>query len=132
MGKILIAASTEPRKVLKRMLANHDLVFAETMGEAQKFLRAQSFDLIVCTIVFDKSRMFEFLRLVKAKREWREIPFICARARAQTLPSPIAIEAVAFTCDALGATAFVDIADYEKDPEREMGLAIERLLARYK
>jgi len=76
--------------------------------------------------------MFEFLRLVKAKREWREIPFICARARTQSLPSAIAIEAVAFTCDALGATAFVDIADYKKDPEREMGLAIERLLARTK
>src|SRR5207248_4122340 len=105
-----------------------DFACAETIEEAQKVLREQRFDLIICTIVFDESRMFDLLRLVKANRGWRGIPFVCARARSQSLSSAIAVEAVAFTCDALGATAFVDIADYKKDPEREMGLAIERLL----
>ena len=128
MANILIAASPEPRAIVERILAGHALSCAQTMGEAEQFLRERGFDLIVCTIAFDESKMFDLLRLAKSTREWKEIPFVCARVRGHILRSPTAIEAASFTSRQLGATAFLDIADYHVDPEREMRAAIERQL----
>jgi CheY-like chemotaxis protein len=128
MAKILLAASPEPRAIVERILAGHELSCAQTMEQAAQFLREQSFDLILCTIVFDESRMFELLKLAKSNPQWRGIPFACARIRAYIMRSPAALRATAFTCRELGAEAFLDMADYSVDPEREMRGAIERLL----
>ena len=128
MATILVAASPEPRAILERILAGHELFCAEAMAQAQQFLGERTFDLIICTIVFDESRMFDFLRLAKSRLEWQGIPFVCARVRGHILRSPTALEAAEFTCRELGAAAFLDIADYQVDPEREMRDAMERLL----
>jgi hypothetical protein len=128
MAEILVAASPEPRAIIKRILAGHALFYVETMAQAEQYLRERSFDLIICTIVFDESRMFDFLRLAKSRREWQRIPFVCARVRRHILNSPFALQGIAFTCQALGAVAFLNITDYQGDPEREMRAAIERLL----
>jgi CheY-like chemotaxis protein len=128
MAKILIAASPEPRAIVERILAGHELACAQTLAQAEQLLRGQSFDLIICTIVFDESRMFDLLELAKSNPRWQSIPFACARVRAQILHSPTALRAAALTCRELGAQAFLDIADYSVDPQREMRDAIERLL----
>ena len=128
MAKILVAASAEPRAILERILAGHELTCAATVDQAEQFLREQTFDQIFCTIVFDDSRMFDFLRLAKAKPEWRKIPFVCARLRPWVLDSPVALEGVAFTCRALGAAAFLDMADYHVEPDRELRDDIELLI----
>jgi CheY-like chemotaxis protein len=114
--------------MLERMLAGHELSCPETLDEATQLLRERDFDLIVCTVYFDESRMFDLLRLVKASPEWRRIPFVCARLRRHVLDSPIALEGVAFTCKALGAAAFLNVTDYPVNPERELRAVIERLL----
>ncbi len=106
----------------------HELAFAETMPQAVQLLRERAIDLIICTIVFDDSKMFDLLRLAKSRPEWQQIPFICARVRPHILRSPTALRTAAFTCAALGAAGFLDIADYEANPEREMRQAIERFL----
>ena len=128
MATILVAASPEPRAILERILAGHQLFCAEGMVQAEQFLGERTFDLIICTIVFDESRMFDFLRLAKSRLEWQGIPFVCARVRGHLLRSPTALEAAVFTCRQLGAAAFLDIADYQVDPEREMRDAMEGLL----
>jgi CheY-like chemotaxis protein len=128
MARILVAASAEPRAVVERILAGHDLSGAETMAQADQFLREATFDLIICTIAFDESKMFDLLQLAKSTPEWRRIPFVVARVRLHILRSPTALRDAAFTCGTLGAEAFLDIADYRVDPEREMREAIERLL----
>ena len=128
MAKILIAASPEPRAIVERILAGHELSCVGTMAQAEKLLCESNFDLIVCTIVFDESRMFELLRFAKARPESERIPFVGARVRGHILRSPTTIEATAFTCRELGAAAFLDIERYKTDPEREMRDAIEALL----
>ena len=128
MVKILVAASPEPRAVIEPILAGHELSCAETMVQAEQFLREGTFDLIICTIVFDESRMFDLLRLAKSRPEWQPIPLAVVRVRSHILRSPTALRAAAFTCGTLGAEAFLDIADYQVDPEGEMREAIERLL----
>jgi CheY-like chemotaxis protein len=97
------------------------------MAQAEQLLRERTFDLILCTIVFDESKMFDLLRLAKSKPEWRRIPFVGARVRSHILISPTALRAAVLTCRMMGAT-FLDIADYQVDPEREMREGIELLL----
>jgi CheY-like chemotaxis protein len=128
MAKVLIAASPEPRAIVERVLAGHDLSCAGTIAEAERLLSEQTFDLILCTIAFDESKMFDLLRLAKSKPKWQAIPFVCARVRGYILRSPTASEAAAFTCRELGAAAFLDIANYGIEPERELRQAIEGLL----
>ena len=128
MAKILVAAAPEPRAVVERILAGHDLTCAETLAHAGQFLQEGTFDLIICTIVFDESKMFDLLRLAKSRAQWQRIPFIGARVRAHILRLPTSLQSAAFTCRALGAEAFLDIADYRVDPEREMRDAIQRFL----
>ena len=128
MARILVAASPEPRAVVERVLAGHELSCAETMAQAEQFLGERTFDLIICTLVFDESKMFDLLRLAKSRPEWQRIPFVGARVRAYILRSPTTLEAAAFTCRESGAAAFLDIANYRVEPEREMRDAIEGFL----
>jgi DNA-binding NtrC family response regulator len=128
MAKILVAASPEPRAIIERILAGHELCCVDTMAQAEQFLCERTFDLILCTIVFDESRMFDLLRLAKSRQEWQRIPFVCVRVRPHIFDSPIAMRAATFTCQALGAVAFLNITDYQANPEREMRDAIEHLL----
>jgi CheY-like chemotaxis protein len=128
IARILIAAAAEPRAVLERVLPDHDLFFAETLAQALKLLSERSFDLVICTIAFDETRMLELLGFAKANPEWKSTPFICARVRHGIVSSPSARKAVAFTCRQLGAAAFLDVADYPVDAERGMREAIEAIL----
>jgi CheY-like chemotaxis protein len=128
MARILVAASPEARVVIERVLAGHELSCAETMAQAEKLLNERTFDLIICTVVFDESKLFDLLRLATSRPEWQRVPFVGARVRAHIFRSPTTLEGAAFTCRELGAAAFLDIADYELEPERQMRDAIERLL----
>ena len=128
MARVLIAASPEPGAIVEQILAGHVLTLARTVAQATQGLRTQGFDLIICTIMFDDSRMFDLLRLAKSEREWTRIPFVCVRARATILREPIALEAVGFACRELGAAAFLNITDYETNPKRQMRQAIEQFL----
>jgi hypothetical protein len=102
------------------------------MAQAEQFLRARTFDLILCTIAFDESKLFDLLRLAKSRPEWQRILFVAARVRPNILRSPTVLKTAAFTCEALGAAAFLDIADYHVDPEREVRDAVEGLLAEHR
>jgi response regulator RpfG family c-di-GMP phosphodiesterase len=129
MAKILIAASSEPMVICKRILDKHELICAESIAEAENLLETEKFDLIVCTVLFDESRMFDLLRFVKASRKWKRIPFLCCRLRQKALDYAVALESVQIACRALGADAFLDIQNYESDdPESELAEDIERFL----
>jgi response regulator RpfG family c-di-GMP phosphodiesterase len=125
VAKILVAASTEPQTICQRMLSEHELCFAATMTEAEKLLQEEIFDLIVCTIVFDDSRMFDLLRLAKSNRKWKNIPFLCLKVRSKLLDYALAVEGVQIAAQALGAAAFLDIDNFKLDPEKEMAEQIE-------
>lgn len=129
MARILVAASPEPRRVIERVLSGHEISCAETMARAEQLLRERTFDLILCTILFDESKMFDLLRLAKSSPEWQQIPFVGAQVKARILRTPSSLKSAALTCKTLGAIAFLDVADYQEDPERELRQAIEGLLS---
>lgn len=128
MAKILVAASPEAQVIVGRILAGHDLIPAETMAQAKQTLQERTFDLIICTIAFDDSKMLDFLQVAKSMPEAKHTPFICAKVRPKVLRSPTALETLAYTCQELGSVKFLNITDYNVDPEREMREAIEQFL----
>jgi CheY-like chemotaxis protein len=130
MAKILVAASPEACTVVERILAGHELLCVDTFAQAEQSLRERTFDMVICTIVFNESKMFELLRLAKSRPEWQRIPFVGARVRPNLVLSPDSLRAAAVTCEALGAEAFLNITDFRANPEQEMREAIERLLNR--
>lgn len=131
MAKILLAASPEPQAICRRILKDHELLCAETISQAEHILENEEIHLILCTIVFDDSRMFDLLRLAKSNRKWKRIPFVCCKVRAKLLDS-IALEGVQIACKTLGAAAFLNFETYEMldpvDSENEILKDIERLL----
>jgi len=128
LARILVAASPDPCAVVERILAGHALSCAQTIAQAEQFLHERIFDLIVCTVAFDESKMFDLLKLAKSRSEWQRVPFVVARVRAHILRSQTALEAAALTCRELGAATFLDIANYKREPEAEIREAIESFL----
>jgi hypothetical protein len=128
MYRILLAASPESQEICQRILKNHYLLCVATVPEAQQYLEAGNIDLIICTLVFDDSRMIDLLRLVKEHRKWKHIPFICLRLVSRILDHPNTLEGIQNACEALGAAAFLDIGCYSVAPEKQMLEDIEKHL----
>ena len=125
MAKILIASIAETTQAFQQLLKGHDLTFTFRMAEAEQLLHKQSFDGIVCTILFDESRMFDFLRLAKSKTKLKDVPFVCAKIKSAEVP-PEVLESIAIACKRMGAAAFLNLADYQG--ENSFCEAVERAL----
>lgn len=119
MAEILVAASEPAREPCAKILAGHKLVFVHTIKEALQQLRRNHFDLILCTMIFDESRMLDFLSKVKANEQWQRIPFICFRCVHAKLEvaNPALIESAKSASAGLGAAAFLNIDNYDNFEE---------------
>lgn len=115
--RILVAAYPEGHGRLKAVLAGHDLVFVETMFEAQAALAAESFDLAAIGTRFDESRMFELVRLIRAGEKTSGIGIVCFRGILfRRASDKVLVEGLFLGCEALGA-AFYDFISYPDDEE---------------
>jgi DNA-binding NtrC family response regulator len=105
---ILVAARPLAFDILHGYLDDSmGLVTAETLDQALRRLEERhDIDLVITTVNFDESRMFDLLRLVTAK--YRGIPVVCCRA-FDVDASRISVEALRIASEALGAAQFVDL-----------------------
>ena len=106
--RVLLAARPIACVPLREALAGDaELVEAHTLEAAVAELeRAEPIRLVVCTVYFDESRMFDLLKWARAR--CAHIPFVCTRALPKDLPR-ISIEAIRIAADSLGAALFVDV-----------------------
>jgi hypothetical protein len=114
-ARVLIAAQADAWKRLQPMLDPLvDTVVVHTAKDAFRALERGGIDLIISTILFDGSRMIEFLQAVKGNASYGAIPFLCGRV----LPTGISdrfIESTRAVCEQCGAIAFVDVAKFHDD-----------------
>jgi PleD family two-component response regulator len=103
---ILIADTGEAR--LPALLAGHTLAFVRTLDEAKTALAGRSFDLIVISVHFDESRMFDLLRHVRSQERHRATPVVCV-LNADFARHAVAAESLAIAVKALGGTAYLDL-----------------------
>jgi CheY-like chemotaxis protein len=111
--RVLIAAEAHSLKPIARPLErDFELVFASSLAEARS-MAPQKIDLIICGLHFDESRMFDFLRYVKADPDTRSIPFISVKATGADLSRTI-LQGIEIACKALGADQFIELSEWER------------------
>ena len=103
----LLAAVTEMgyAHVRRALIPDFDLVAAYTHAQAMVALQQGSIDVILCSIHFDESRMFELL--VAARTAAPQIPFICCQLVGTAL-RPSLIQSMVSAAESQGALGFIN------------------------
>jgi CheY-like chemotaxis protein len=127
--KILVADVPELDARLVSLLSDHKLFFVRTLDEAIRALEHEEFDLLIISVHFDDSRMFDLLRQARLKGRNKGIPIICVREPGLGFTA-ISSNTLEVTCRALDANAFVDLANLKDEDERNAALrhAVAELL----
>jgi response regulator RpfG family c-di-GMP phosphodiesterase len=132
--KLLIAGTTEARQRLYELLGQQfELVEASTTKQAFESIQSHRPDGIVCTVLFDESRMLDFLKAAKADPEIAAIPFIACRAIPSYLLPEDLIRSLESVSASLEASMFLDLLRLvEQGKEAETALLIKNCLERKK
>ncbi len=112
--QILVAVDNCER--LERILAGHRLTIPHSVEEAKKELEEREYALVVLGVMFDESRMFELLRLVRTYERNELTPVVCMLSGPTTL-SDVAIEGLDHAVKAMLANAFLNLTKFPDDAE---------------
>jgi DNA-binding response OmpR family regulator len=117
--------------MLQRILKGYECLVVTELRAAEKILDAKEFDLIVVSLHFDESQMFELIRLVKKSKINADKPIICFCAR-DTPVSRLTHESLNYTTKALGAWMYLAEHEYSGSPssESELRRIMERCLTK--
>jgi PleD family two-component response regulator len=128
--KILVADVPELDARLVAQLPEERLYFVRTLDEALRALQHDDFDLLIISVHFDDSRMFDLLRQVRTHGRNKAIPIICVREPGFGFTA-ISSRTLEVTCRALDANAFIDLTKIKDEEERNAVLrrAVKELLA---
>jgi hypothetical protein len=112
--RILIADTPDGDRRLSGILSGHDLTFVRTLGQAQRKLAREGFDLVLIGVHFDDSRMFDLLRHLQASGAHAGCALACMRSQHFVSPA-ITIEGLEIAAKALGCHLFLDLTWYADD-----------------
>lgn len=108
-GRILFAMT--PNDDIDRLRAllgdEHEIVLVHSVQQARALIETEKFDLIVCSTLFDDSRMFEFLWATKQERRLRQQPFLCFKQNDSILGETMD-SLVASAAHMVGASYYLD------------------------
>ncbi len=116
---LLIATTELQRQKIFKTLGDHfDLSFVSTMKEAQEVLeRGNSplFSLVICSIDFDESRMFDLLRFIRTSARLKTLPFVAISVRH---PSSLYSGTARSAMELMGS-GFVELTEHGDDSEEQ-------------
>jgi len=122
-----ILLAVEDCRRLERILAGHRLTIPHSVEEAKLDLERREFHMVILGVLFDESRMFELLRLVRTFDKNRLTPVACVLATESRL-SDVAIEGLDHAVKAMLANAFLNL---NKFPDNNEGNARLRRIVDY-
>jgi CheY-like chemotaxis protein len=106
--RVLVAGTPLAIETLQRVVGRDvQIVAAHSVDEALERLKMPA-DAIVCSVMFNESRMFDFLTRLRGMPQAPDVPIICCR----TLDAPLSVaryRAIALASEALGAAVFIDM-----------------------
>lgn len=114
--KILVADTPEADRRLSAILSGYELVFVRTLEQAERSVRQAQFDLILVSVHFDESRMFDFLRHLQANGTHGKCPVVCTRSYRFMSPA-ITTDGLEITVKALGCSLFLDLTKHRDDAQ---------------
>ncbi|HWI36197.1 MAG TPA: hypothetical protein VNU64_07075 [Burkholderiales bacterium] len=116
-ARILVAATPTVRERLERVLAGHELTFADTTQDVMSLLTAERFGMVIVSVHFDESQMFTLLGDIRAHSRYRKVPILCVLAQRGRL-SEVAVEGLDHAVKAMTANGFLDL---QRFPDDEAG-----------
>jgi CheY-like chemotaxis protein len=122
--RLLVAVKPRSHDTMSRALTpGYSFTLCSSLVTAQWLLN-QDFDLIVCGMNFDDSRMFDLLRYVRNHPATRSTPFLCLKLAEGMLQTSV-FKSVEKAARLLGADDFIDFARWRREFGDEQ--AYERL-----
>ena len=115
--KILVADVPELDARLIQLFGGERLFFVRALDEAIRTLERDDFDLLIISVHFDDSRMFDLLRQVRLDGRNKGIPIVCVREPGLGFTA-ISGNTLDVTCRALDANAFIDMPKIKDEDER--------------
>ena len=112
--RILLAVDDCER--LERILDGHLLTIAHSVEEAERELQARAYHMVVLGVLFDESRMFELLRVVRTFKQNALTPVVCMLTGESNL-SAVAIEGLDHAVKAMLANAFLNLNKFPDDAD---------------
>ena len=110
--EILVAVDDCER--LQRILAGHRLTIPHSVEEAKRELERREFAMVILGVLFDESRMFELLRVVRTFKANCFTPIVCMLTGESNL-SNVAIEGLDHAVKAMLANAFLNLNKFPDD-----------------
>ena len=110
--RILVAVDACER--LERILAGHILTIPHSVEEAERELQAREYHMVILGVLFDESRMFELLRVVRTYKMNALTPVVCMLTGESNL-SAVAIEGLDHAVKAMLANAFLNLTKFPDD-----------------
>jgi CheY-like chemotaxis protein len=115
MKTLLVATRPEARdSIFKNLDGHYRILFYSTMSETMAALNQHQVDLIACGIHFGEGELYDLLRYAKALPRTKAIPFIAVYGSGTEL-SPAMRQSVEIATRALGADAFVELAQWKAE-----------------
>lgn len=112
--RILLAVEACER--LERILAGHVLTIPHSVEEAERELQAREYHMVILGVLFDESRMFELLRVVRTYKQNALTPVVCMLTGESNL-SAVAIEGLDHAVKAMLANAFLNLNRFPDDAD---------------
>jgi CheY-like chemotaxis protein len=128
--RILVAGAAQAIKTLQRALDDDiQVISTQSIDDTLRYLDG-GIDLVLCSLRFDDSRMFDLLQIIKASPKTRDVPIICVRISNRPIARGV-LDATAKAVQAMGVAAFVDISllEYRHGPEAANKALHEIILA---
>ena len=112
--RILVAVDDCER--LERILAGHILTIPHSVEDAERELQAREYHMVILGVLFDESRMFELLRVVRTYKMNALTPVVCMLTGESNL-SAVAIEGLDHAVRAMLANAFLNLKKFRENDE---------------
>lgn len=125
LTKKRILVAVEDCERLERILAGHILTIPHSVEEAERELQAREYHMVILGVLFDESRMFELLRLVRTYKQNALTPVVCMLTGESNL-STVAIEGLDHAVKAMLANAFLNLRKFPDD--REGNARVRRII----
>ena len=111
---VMLAVSSELAPALEQLLGKrYHLHKPNSVAQARAILDYSCVDLILCSVLFDDSRLLDLLQYCKSSSSLALIPFVGMRVKRGRLPID-SFRDLMMASSALGASAFVDLEQWEK------------------
>ena len=114
LAKKRILVAVEACERLERILDGHILTIPHSVREAERELQAREYHMVILGVLFDESRMFELLRVVRTYKMNALTPVVCMLTGESNL-SAVAIEGLDHAVKAMLANAFLNLTKFPDD-----------------